>query len=313
MAYNRTVSEPAHEPKATTRRRQADRRDPRARSRRRLAWVVGLTGIFMVLEIVGGAISGSISLLTDGLHMVTHFAATGISLLALILAARPSAQETTFRYWRLEILAALFNGLALLPAVGWIGWEAYRRVREPAETQIGMMAGIGAAGFVANLACAWILHGASKSDLNVRGAFLHMLSDSISSIAVLLAAGLMVVTGNPVFDPIVAAVISVMVLVWSFKLILDSGHILLEAAPRGIKIGDVESAMRRVPGVRAVHDLHLWVITSRMYNLTAHVVLERNMSVAETAEIARRLDELLDCDFDVTHTTYQFEPPDEAR
>jgi len=272
-----------------------------------MAAVVAITGGFMVVEFIGGWFADSIALMSDAFHMMTHFAACAVSWLALILAARPAPPEKTFRYWRIEVLAALFNGVALLPVVVWIVIEAYHRFREPHDTHLGLMFGVGLAGLAANLLCAWILHAASRSDINARGAFVHMLSDSISSVGVIVAAILTFATGERSLDPVFAAGISVLVLIWSVKLIVDSLRILLEAAPHGVKIEEVISAIKEEKGVKAVHDLHLWVITSRMYTLTAHIVLEADATVSQTEELARRLDERLDASFDITHTTYQFE------
>ncbi len=272
-----------------------------------MAAVVAITGGFMIVEFIGGWLADSIALLSDAFHMMTHFAACAVSWLALILAARPAPPEKTFRYWRIEVLAALFNGVALLPVVVWIVFEAYSRFREPHDINLGLMFGVGFAGLAANILCAWILHAASRSDINARGAFVHMLSDSISSVGVIVAAVLTFATGERVFDPVFAAGISVLVLIWSIKLIVDSLRILLEAAPHGVKIDEVRSVILEEKSVKAVHDLHLWVITSRMYTLTAHIVLEADATVSQTEELARRLDERLDEAFDITHTTYQFE------
>lgn len=299
---------PEHRPKVVTEEHRAfGSKDPRGRARRRLAWVVGVTGVFMVVEFAGAALSGSIALLTDAFHMLTHFVATGVSLLALYLASRPAPPEKSFRYWRIEILAALFNGVMMLPLIGWIAYESYRRYLDPEPIQVTVMAVAGIAGLVANIVCTWILHRASKGDMNVRASFIHMLSDSVASVGVLAAAGLVWLTGESLFDPIFAAVISLLVLIWAVKLILDSLQVLLEAAPQGVKLEDVEKVMLEQEGVRAVHDLHLWVITSRMYSLTAHVVLSRDAPVSETDDIARNLDARLDEHFDINHTTYQFE------
>lgn len=305
---------PEHQPKATTRGIRSGGRpgDPRARARQRLAIVIAITGGFMVVEFVGGFLSDSIALISDAFHMMTHFAACMVSWLALILAARPAPPEKTFRWWRIEVLAALFNGLALIPVVGWILYEAYHRFQKSHDVDIWVMFAVGLAGFAANVACAWVLHAASRSDLNARGAFVHMLSDSVSSLGVLAAAILTALTGKGFFDPLFAVGISILVLLWSVKLIVDSLRILLEAAPHGVKIEEVRGAILEEEGVRAVHDLHLWVITSRMYSLTAHVVLRSDATVKETEEIARRLDDRLDERFDITHTTYQFETDAES-
>lgn len=305
---------PEHRPKVVTEDFRAfGSKDPRGLARRRLAWVVAVTGLFMVVEFAGAAISGSIALLTDAFHMLTHFVATGVSLLALYLAGRPAPPEKSFRYWRIEVLAALFNGVMLLPLLGWVMYKAYQRYLNPEEVRTWVMATAGGAGFVANVACTWILHRGSKSDMNVRAAFLHMLSDTLASIGVLGAAGLMLWCGKAIFDPLFAGLISLLVLVWAVKLILDSVQVLLEAAPRGLKPAEVEEAILEEEGVRAVHDLHIWVITSRMYALTAHVVLDRDLAVSDTDRIARRLDARLDERFDINHTTYQFEADGASR
>lgn len=302
------MSEPEHQPKAITEEIHIHPKpEPRQRQRRQLRAVLILTGLTMLAEGVAGVISGSLALLSDALHMLTHFFSTGISFLAILLALREAPPEKTFRYWRIEVLAALLNGILLLPLVGYIIYEGYHRFHEqkPIDTTIVMI--VGAAGLIVNLACARILHSSSKEDLNIRGTFLHMLADSLSSIGVLAAGVLVWATGNYVIDPIVAGLISLLILFWSLKLIGDSASILLEAAPSGVKIEQVESAIKSVPGVVDVHDMHLWVITSRMYMLTAHVVLGDDVSVGRTDEVSHQLNAVLDHKFDITHTCFQFE------
>jgi cobalt-zinc-cadmium efflux system protein len=169
------------------------------------------------------------------------------------------------------------------------------------------MLAVAVIGLAVNIACAWILHGSSKEDINIYGAFLHMVADSLSSVGVLAAGVLIAFTGKNYFDAIFAGVISIMVLVWSVKLIVDSCGVLLESAPRGLRIEEVVDAIKTVDGVLEVHDVHLWVITSRMYSLTAHVVLRDDTPISRTAEITNEINALLDRRFDINHTCFQFE------
>lgn len=302
------MSEPEHQPKAITEEIHLHPKpEPRQRQRRQLRAVLILTGLTMLVEGLGGVLSGSLSLLTDALHMLTHFFSTGISFLAILLALREAPPEKTFRYWRIEVLAALLNGLLLLPLVGYIVYEGYHRLQAQKPIDAAIVLIIGAAGLIVNLVCARILHSSSKEDLNIRGAFLHMLADSLSSVGVIAAGVLVWTTGNYVIDPIVAGLISLLILFWALKLIGDSASILLEAAPSGVKIEQVESAIKSVPGVVDVHDTHLWVITSRMYMLTAHVVLGDDVSVSRTDDVSQQINAVLDHQFDITHTCFQFE------
>lgn len=269
-----------------------------------------ITGFVMVLELAAGFYTQGLALLSDAFHMVFHFFACGFTLVAIVLASRDAPPEKTYRYWRVEILAALFNGLFLLVLAGWILWEAYARFSGVHEIKTVEMLIVAAVGLAANIVCALILKTASKKDINIRGAFLHMIADSVSSVGVIAAGLLILATGETLFDPLAAALISVMVLWWAGRLIYESCTILLEAAPRGVKIDEVVEAMRGVKGVAEVHDIHLWVITSKMYSVTAHVVLEEDSLTSQTRDIAAELDLMLDRRFDITHTCYQFEVKD---
>jgi cobalt-zinc-cadmium efflux system protein len=301
------MSEPIHQPKAHTEVLEDLPRHPRYKQKRQLIWVLVITGIVMIIEIAAGIWTQGLALLSDAFHLLAHFFGTGFTYMAIILAGRKAPPENTYRYWRFEILAALFNGLSLLAVVGFILWEAYGRFFDHKEIKTQEMLAVAAVGLVANILCAWLLKDSSKKDVNIRGAFLHMVADSVSSMGV-IAAGLLVLwTGQSIYDPIAAVLISLLVLYWAIHLILDSCRVLLEAAPALVKIEDVASAMKEIKGVVQVHDIHLWVITSRMYSLTAHVVLDRDAVVSQTAGIAKEMDLLLNSRFDITHTCYQFE------
>jgi len=277
--------------------------------RRRLLLVLILTGVTMVAEIIGGLLSGSMSLLGDAFHMLTHFGAILLSYAAILVAVRPAGPEKTFRNWRLEVLASFLNGLLLIPIAGYIIWESVDRWLHPVQVKLPLMLGVGAVGLLVNLLSAAFLHHHSKHDLNIRGAFLHMVADSVSSIGVLAAGALIAIFGDRMLgaDPAAAVLISVMILAWSLGLIRQSVRILLEAVPAHLDLEKVREAMRTEEEVADIHDLHIWTITSRMYALTAHVCLKRNLEVSRTEELGHRLQHLLDEKFEINHSTFQFE------
>jgi cobalt-zinc-cadmium efflux system protein len=279
----------------------------RASERSRLFWVLVVTGLVMGGELVGGLLTRSLALLSDAVHMFTHFVTIALSWLAIVIAVRPAPPDKTYRYWRLEILASLVSGISLIPLSGWILWEAYGHWVRPEEIKVEAMVGVGVIGLIANIVSAGLLHRHSKHDLNIRGAFLHLLADCLSSVGVLVAGAIVWATGWTRADPLIAAGISLLILVWCVTLIRDSGRILLESAPAHMKLDDICAAMRSVDGVLEVHDLHVWTITSRMYALTAHVRLREDLPVSQTEEICGRLQKLLDERWEINHATLQFE------
>jgi cobalt-zinc-cadmium efflux system protein len=285
----------------------------RSGERRRLFWVLVVTGVVMVGELAGGLLTRSLALLNDAVHMFTHFVTIALSWLAIVIAMRPAPPDKTYRYWRLEILASLVSGISLIPLSGWVIYEAVDRWFHPVEIKVEAMLGVGLIGLVANVVSAMILHPHSKHDLNIRGAFLHLLADCLSSVGVLGAGALLYFTKWNQADPLIAAGISVLVLVWCLSLVRDSGRILLESVPRHMKLSDIEAAMKSVEGVLEVHDLHVWTITSRMHALTAHVRLREDLAVSATEDIGKKLQHLLDERWEINHVTLQFEvAPGEA-
>ena len=285
----------------------------RSGERSRLFWVLAVTSVVMVAELVGGLLTRSLALLNDAVHMFTHFVTIALSWLAIVIAMRPAPADKTYRYWRLEILASLVSGISLVPLSGWIIYESIDRWFHPVEIRVEAMLGVGLIGLIANVVSAMLLHRHSKHDLNIRGAFLHMLADCLSSVGVLLAGGIVFFTGWTRADPLIAAGISVLVLVWCLALVRDSGRILLESVPHHMKLSDIEAAMKSVEGVLEVHDLHVWTITSRMYALTAHVRLREDLTVSATEDIGKKLQGLLDERWEINHVTLQFEvAPGEA-
>lgn len=305
MGYHERVAEQHHHPKLTD---SGVLKGPvRLEERRRLLGVFVLTGVTMIAEFVGGLLTNSLALLGDAFHMLTHFASVGLSLLAIIIAMRPAPEDKTYRYWRAEVIASLINGLALIPVSLYILVEAWHRWRSPVAIDAGPMLAVAGLGLAVNLVCAWMLHAHHEHDLNMRGAFLHMMSDAASSIGVIAAGALVWFLGWKWTDPLIAAGISVLVLVWSAGLIRGTVRILLESVPQHMNLEEIRKMIRAEAGVAEVHDLHIWTITARMYALTAHVILAEDLPVSRTEEIAKRIQTTLDREYDIQHATLQFE------
>jgi cobalt-zinc-cadmium efflux system protein len=275
-------------------------------SLRRLGISLGLTAGIMVAEAVGGWLSGSLALVSDAAHMLTDAGALGIALFAAWLATRPADDKRTFGYRRVEVLAAQINVGALLLLSAWIAWEAVQRLREPpAPIRLGLMAVIAAIGLVANLTILWFLR--KEHGLNARSAFLHVLSDAISSLAVLAGAGAMAVRPSLRWlDPVLSLAIAGLILWGSLRLILEITDILMEAVPGHLDVSEVSRQMECCPGVMAVHDLHIWTISSGMCALSAHLVVHAE-AVGQNDQILTAVKADLRQRFGIDHTTLQIE------
>jgi cobalt-zinc-cadmium efflux system protein len=275
-----------------------------ARNRRALTAVLVLTAFFMVAEVVGGLLTGSLALLADAGHMLSDVAALGLALFAFWLSGRPATPERSFGYKRAEVLAALANGLTLVAVSVWIFFEAYRRFFNPPEVLGTPMLVVAAIGLVVNVVGALILARSSGENLNTRGAMRHVIADALGSAGVIVAAGIIILTGWSYADPIMSVLIGVLVLGSSYGLLRDSLNVLLEASPQGIDANTVGKRMASIPGVVEVHDLHIWTITSGFPALAAHVLVGTD----EDCHARRRdLEHLLSRDFDITHTTLQMD------
>ena len=237
-------------------------------------WVVlGLTGSFMVIEVVGGWLSGSLALLADAGHMLTDVGALGLSLLTAWIAQRPADASKTYGYLRWEILAALVNGAALFGIAGWVVVEAVQRLQHPGPIRTGLFLTIAATGLVVNLVSLAMLHGSREGSLNARGAYLHVLSDALGSIGALAAAAIIWLTGWTPADPIASIVLSLLILAGAWRLLRESTDILLDAVPRHVAMADVQRRMLAVPGVAAVHDLHVWSVVTGVVAMSGHAVV----------------------------------------
>jgi cobalt-zinc-cadmium efflux system protein len=277
------------------------------RSKRRLLWVLGLTSAYMLAEAAGGWLTGSLALLADAGHMLTDVAALALALLAVWFGSRPANPRKTFGYYRLEILAALINGVALVLIALLVLYHAYERFYAPSAVETGLMLVVAVGGLAVNLACAWLLHGDHAGDLNVHGAWLHVMGDALGSVGAIIAGLLMRGYGWYRADSVISAVIALMI-VWSaWHLIREATNVLLEGTPAHINLASVEQAIRSAPGVEDVHDLHVWAITSGREALSAHVVHERGVSQPELLKLLRvKLHDL----FGVDHLTIQMETED---
>ncbi len=248
------------------------------RSLPRLRLVLVLTTVFLVVEAVGGWLSGSLALLADAGHMLTDVGALALSLLTAWVAQRPANDSKTYGYLRWEILAALLNGAALFGIAGWIVVEAIQRLQTPTPIHTGLFLAVAAAGLVVNLVSLATLHGVREGSLNVRGAYLHVLGDALGSVGALLAAGIIALTGWTPADPLVSILLSLLILVGAWRLVRDSTDILLEAVPRHVSIPEVQRRMLGVEGVSAVHDLHVWTVTTGMVAMSGHAIVPNLVS-----------------------------------
>ena len=279
-------------------------RSERAADKRRLLFALGLTAIIALAEAVGGWWTGSLALLSDAGHMFTDISAMALSLLALWWAGRPPSGSKTYGYYRMEILSALANGVLLLGITAVILYEAWQRFRAPQPVQLGPMAVVSAVGLVSNLAALGFLH--RSHSMNVRGAFLHVLGDTLSSVGVLAGAGIMALTGAWVVDPLISVLISAVIVVGAFRLVRDAVDVLLEAVPAHVDMAAVKQILLDVEGVTAVHDLHVWTISSGLYALSAHLVV-RNPMTCNNDQILGTVKHALFDRFGIDHTTIQIE------
>jgi cation diffusion facilitator family transporter len=276
--------------------------------RGRLAVVLGLTLAVLVAEVVAAVLSGSLALLADAGHMATDAVGIALALTAVTLAQRPARGRRTFGWQRAEILAAVANGLLLLGVAGYVLVEAVRRIGSPPEIGSGLVLAVGVVGLVVNLVSLAVLHQGRGESLNLRGAYLEVLADALGSVAVIVAALVIAVTGWTHADTVASLLIGVLVLPRAWTLLREALDILLEAAPRGVDLGHVREHILGVDGVVGVHDLHAWTITSGLPVLSAHVVVtDEALTAGHGGRVLDALCACLGAHFDVEHCTFQLE------
>jgi len=274
---------------------------------RRLGVVLILTALYMLAEVAGAWWTGSLALLADAGHMFTDVAALVLALTAVWFGSRPATSKKTFGYYRLEIIAALVNGVALVVISLMIFYGAYERWLNPPVIRSGPMMAVAAGGLAVNLICAWILQGRHEIDLNIRGAWMHVMGDALGSVAAILAAACIWLFDWYAADALFSVVISVLIIWGSIRLIRESTNVLLEGTPAHINLAAVEDAILATDGVDNVHDLHVWTITSGREALSAHVIHAHSIS---QPDLLRELRAKLHDRFGVDHLTIQMETPD---
>lgn len=279
------------------------------RHRGRLVAALTITVAVLVVELIGGVVTGSLALLSDAGHMLTDAAALAIALTATWLAGRPADHRWTFGWQRAEVLAALVNGVLLAVVAVLVLVEGVQRWQQPPEVTAPLMLAIGAVGLAANVAALLLLRGGQRESLNVRGAYLEVLGDLIGSVTVIAAAVVIVLTGWQRADAVASIAIAVLILPRAIALLRSVAKVLLEGTPEDLELADVRTHLENVDGVVAVHDLHAWTITSGVPVLTAHVVVDDRVLTPQ--QFCRALDEMQAClrgHFDVAHSTFQLEP-----
>jgi cobalt-zinc-cadmium efflux system protein len=250
----------------------------------RLAAVLGLTVVFMVIEAIGGWLSGSLALLADAGHMLTDAGALGLSLFSAWIALRPASESKTYGYQRWEILAALINGAALFGIAAWVIVEAVQRIQHPEPIRAQLFLIVAAGGLVVNLISLRILHGMKEANLNTRGAYLHVWGDALGSVGALSAAAVIMLTGWTLADPIISIALAVLILIGGWRLLRESTDILLEGVPGHVSMVEVQRRMLGVAGVTGVHDLHVWTVTSGMVAMSGHAIVPELASHPEVLE-----------------------------
>jgi len=278
-------------------------RHPHANSALKPALII--TSAFLIAEFIGALYTNSLALLADSAHMLTDVAALSLSLLASWFSTRCATPQKTYGFHRVEILAALLNGVILVLIALYIFYEAWGRLTNPPEVHAGWMLVVACVGLFANLVSAWLLFGEHRESLNVRGAMFHIVSDAVGSAGAILASLAILFGGYYVADPVISVVVGILILSSSWVLIRDAVDILLEGTPSHVNIVSLKSDLRKIRGVESVHDLHVWTLTSGVLAMSCHVVMaeessSRNVLLGEVNELARKR-------FRIDHTTVQIE------
>lgn len=272
--------------------------------RRRLRFVLVITGMFVVAEVVGGVLSNSLALLADAGHMFTDVGALLLSLVAMRLATRPPTERRTYGYVRLEILAALVNGATLLVIAGLICWEAYERLQVPPDVNGPLMLAVATVGLGVNVAGAFLLHSHAGQSLNMRGAYLHVLGDLLGSVGAITAGLVILLTGWTLADPIISLLIAALILISAWRLVREATDVLMEAAPAHIDMDRLVAELQEIRDLHDIHDLHVWTLTSGFVALSGHGVIDDpTCQVRVLDQIRGRL-----ASHGIEHVTFQLEP-----
>lgn len=265
-----------------------------------------LTGVFMIVELIGGILSGSLALLADAGHMLTDTVALGLAAFAFRVSSRPADSKCSYGYHRFQIIAAFVNGLSLLVIVAWILFEAVQRMIDPPEVMGQTMLLIASGGLVVNIVSFLVLHGGDQENMNIQGAALHVLGDLLGSVAAIIAAVVILQTGWMPIDPILSVLVAALLLRSGWHLVRRSVHILLEGVPEWLDLADLqERIVSAVPEVIEVHHVHAWGLTPQYPMLTMHIVLDERPD--DPTAIIRRVKQTLNTQFEITHSTIELE------
>jgi len=276
---------------------------------KRVQLALALTGTFMLVEVAGGILSGSLALLADAGHMLTDTMALALSAVAFRVSSRPADEKRSYGYQRFQILAAFVNGLSLLVIVGWILFEAVQRILSPPLVMGQTMLVVAAAGLVINIIVFVVLHGGDQENLNMRGAALHVLGDLLGSIAAITAALIILSTGWMPIDPILSIGVALLIFRSAWHLVRRSGHILLEGAPEWLDVDEMQSKIiASNPDVNEIHHVHVWGLTPQHPMLTMHVALKQLR--ADSTAIVRDIKKLLKNEYGINHSTIEVECDD---
>ena len=276
-------------------------------NRGRLVAVLGISCTILIAEVVVGLFANSLALLADAGHVFADVIGTSLAFVAIWLAARPATRERSFGFYRFEILAAVINALVLFAIAGYVLFEAWRRLFAAPEVASGPMVLVAAGALVANSVAVWLLHAGQRQSLNLRGAYLEVLNDAFGAAAVLVAGLLIRFTGFLQADAIASGLIGLLILPRTWALLREAVDVLLEATPKNVDMARVREHILEAPGVRDVHDLHAWTITSGMNVVSAHVIVDKG---AKSTAVLDALCRCLSTQFDIAHSTFQLETED---
>lgn len=283
--------------------------DQRTQNKKGLTIALAITAGIMLLEFFGGLLTNSLALLSDSGHMLSDTASLALSLVAMWFATRPASPSKSYGFYRFEILAALFNGLTLFVIAGFIVWEAVERLMSPPTVAGGSMMMIAAIGLIANLLSAWFLmkKGDVRDNVNLKSAYLHVLGDALGSVGAIVAGALMMAFSWYVADPVISVLVALLILRSAWGVLSQSIHILMEGTPVTIDQAEVKKTLGAIEGVRDVHDLHIWTITSGLDSLSCHLVVEDSR---DSQTILQQAIRIIDEKFQIKHTTIQIETSD---
>jgi cobalt-zinc-cadmium efflux system protein len=279
---------------------------PRDLLQKKFKIFIFLSLFILLMEVGGGLFTNSLALLSDAGHVLIDLLALSLAYLALRLSKKRSTNKYTFGYYRAEILTAIINGLVLMAITVYIFYQSYIRFLSPRAIKGPEMLIISVIGLLANLYVVIKIQSYEKDNLNIRAAYLHVLSDTLSSVGVVLASVLIIVTGNYIFDPIISAMIGLFIVAGSFRLIKESAQILMEATPQNIDLNELSGDIQSITGVKEVHDLHVWSISSDVYALSSHILIDAE-NAKSMNKIISEINELLKSKHNITHTVIQSE------